>query len=511
MESNELLSVSGLSKDFHSKRVLDDVTFAVAPGEIVALVGRNGTGKSTLGRIIAGTESESAGTISSLGVEYPRASRLEARARGVAMIEQRIDIDPTLTVAQAIFRGTFQQDRPHDALRRQAAWILNEMGMTLSPDELIGEVPRPLYGLIEAARVLTDDAQVVVMDEVSAPLNLAEAAELHEVVRRLVRQGRGVLFISHRLPEALKLADRVLVLRESRLVYSGPTSALTADDLAELMLGTTHVAEPAPAPEPPAGQGGTPLLEVTDLRVPGVVHGVDLTVYTGEIIGLTGSRDSGVFEIGGAITGQVTASARTFVVHGEPRSVLTPADASALRFSYFTGERDELGADPSESVARSMMNSGWTTEAGFHAEVAALRKVIAMMASLELQSNSFHKSVGELSGGDAQKVRLAPLIFEDSDLVVLNSPTRGLDVAAQTQLRRLLNDSVLSGSSAVVVSGDAAELRTWCSRVGVIVDGFLTEWIVPETMSPEEFEHRLHAAHTPTAIDQYHDTEPATA
>ncbi len=119
MESNELLSVSGLSKDFHSKRVLDDVTFAVAPGEIVALVGRNGAGKSTLGRIIAGTESESAGTISSLGVEYPRASRLEARARGVAMIEQRIDIDPTLTVAQAIFRGTFQQDRPHDALRRK--------------------------------------------------------------------------------------------------------------------------------------------------------------------------------------------------------------------------------------------------------------------------------------------------------------------------------------------------------------------------------------------------------
>src|SRR4051812_8744780 len=281
-----LLQVQGLTKSFGARRVLRDVSFRVGAGEIVGLVGTNGAGKSTLGDILAGITAADSGVMTLQGTPYAPLSADDARHLGVGVVEQLVRIDPELTIAQAVFRGTPQARRPPAELRRQAQVLLSAVTLDVDPDTLVGELPHFVHGLVEIARVLAEDTRLVVLDEVSAALLPMEVTGLHAVAGRLSRQGRGVLYISHRLPEMLAVVDRVLVLREGRIALDSPASALDPVRLAAETVGGP-VAPPAPrvTPVPPVAPAALRpsssdevALQVRNLRVPGAVEGVDLLV-----------------------------------------------------------------------------------------------------------------------------------------------------------------------------------------------------------------------------------------
>ncbi|MGY1745064.1 ATP-binding cassette domain-containing protein [Blastococcus sp. SYSU D00695] len=490
-----LLQVEGLTRSFGARRVLRDVTFAIGEGEIVGLVGANGAGKSTLGDIIAGITAPDSGLMSLQGSAYAPLSVEDARHLGVGVVEQLIRIDPALTVAQAVFRGTPSAGRPQAELRRQAQVLLSEVTLDISPDTLVGELPHFVYGLVEIARMLAEDTRLVVLDEVSAALLPAEVTGLHAVADRLRRQGRGVLYISHRLPEMLEVVDRVLVLREGRIALDAPSSEL---DPVRLAAATIEGAAPVPAPRaepaaprpvaaapaaeeaplrPPPADDGEVVLQIRNLRVPGHVDGVDLDLRRGEIIGLTGHRSSGVRELVGALSGELPAITDEVVLHGEPRSTRPAEQAPVLQLPAYSPDEDAYGVDPGETIARTLTDEPWGALTDLRTEIAQLRGVIRTVHSLDVKTLSIRTVFGALSGGDQHKLALARWMASAEDVVVVHEPTRGLDVRARQQVRQLLAEATAHGTSVVVVSVDPDELADCCDRVGIVSGGRVTRWI----------------------------------
>jgi ABC-type sugar transport system ATPase subunit len=498
-----LLQVEGLRKSFGARRVLRDVSFSVAEGEIVGLVGSNGAGKSTLGDILAGITPADAGLMTLQGHPYAPLSADDARHLGVGVVEQLVRIDPELTVARAVFRGTPLADRPQAELRERARVLLAEVTLDVDPDTLVGELPHFVHGLVETARVLAEETRLVVLDEVSAALLPVEVTRLHAVAGRLSLEGRGVLYISHRLPEMLAVVDRVLVLRDGVIALDSP-----AEDLDPVRLAAETVGEPVSLPAPrvasaparsgrddaparastwPAPSDGDVALRVRNLRVPGRVEGVDLLLRQGEVVGLTGHRSSGVQEIAGALTGELPALSDELVLHGEPRSLDSTADEVALRLPAYRPDDDAYGVDPREP---------WGALTDVRSEIASLRGVIRTVHRLDVKTLSIRTVFGALSGGDQHKLALARWMASAQDVVVLHEPTRGLDVRARQQVRQLLDEATAHGTSVVVVSVDPDELAECCDRVGIVADGRVARWIDTSELAVDAVRERIVEAAT---------------
>jgi ribose transport system ATP-binding protein len=509
-----LLQAEGLTKSFGGRRVLRDVSFSIGEGEIVGLVGTNGAGKSTLGDIVAGITAADTGAMTLAGSPYAPLSAEDARHVGVGVVEQLVRIDPELTVAQAVFRGTAQAGRPQDQLRRQAQVLLAEVAADLDPDILVGELPHFVHGLVETARVLAEDTRLVVLDEVSAPLLPSEVTRLHAVAGRLSRQGRGVLYISHRLPEMLEVVDRVLVLREGRIALDCPSASLDPVRLAAETVGgpvpvsvrrASPSAESSPGQDVPAPLPARPApsdevaLRVRNLRVPGRVEGVDLLLRRGEVVGLTGHRTSGVREIAGALTGELPALSDETVLQGTPRSLDPAADADALRLPTYRPDHDAYGVDPGETIARTLTQEAWGTLTDLRKEIATLRGVINTVHKLDVKTLSIRTVFGALSGGDQHKLALARWMASARDVVVLHEPTRGLDVRARDQVRQLLDEATAHGMSVVVVSVDPDELADICHRVGIVAGGRVAHWIDTGELAVDAVRERIVEAATAAA------------
>ncbi|WP_369133663.1 ATP-binding cassette domain-containing protein [Modestobacter sp. I12A-02662] len=505
-----VLQVDGLKKSFGARRVLRDVSFRIDEGEIVGLVGTNGAGKSTMGDILAGITAADAGTMTLKGHPYAPLSAADARHLGVGGIEQLVRIDPGLTVAQAVFRGTPQAGRPQAELREQAQVLLTEVGLDLGPDTPVGELPHFVHGLVEIARMLAEDTDLVVLDEVSAALLPGEVSGLHAVAGRLSRQGRGVLYISHRLPEMLEVVDRVLVLREGRIALDSPAGALDPVRLAAETVGGP-VAPPArrmaPVPQPigdaDAGAPAVPrparsdevALLVRNLRVPGAVEGVDLLVHRGEVVGLTGPRSSGLSEIAAALSGELPAITDEVLLHGEPRLLAARPEDDALRLPAYRPDEDAYGVDPGETIARTLSQERWGALTDLRKEIDTLRGVIRTVHRMDVKTLSIRTAVGALSGGDQHKLALARWMANAArDVVVLHEPTRGLDVRARQQVRQLLDDATALGKAVVVVSVDPDELAECCDRIGVVSGGRVERWIDTGDQALDTVRDRIVAA-----------------
>jgi ribose transport system ATP-binding protein len=516
-----LLQVQGLTKSFGARRVLRDVSFSVGEGEIVGLVGTNGAGKSTLGDVLAGITAADGGTMTLMGHPYAPLSVEDARHLGVGVVQQLVRIDPGLTVAQAVFRGTTQAGRPQAELRPQAQVLLAEVALDVDPDTLVGDLPHFVHGLVETARVLAEDTRLVVLDEVSAALLPLEVSRLHAVTGRLSRQGRGVLYISHRLPEMLEVVDRVLVLREGRIALDSASADLDPVRLAAETVGApvtlppprvASVAPPAPQGSPAGDDAPQELvparataralpaqdevaLRVRNLRVPGRVEGVDLLLHRGEVIGLTGHRSSGVAEIADALTGELPAVTDELLLHGEPRS-LGPADDRGLRLPAYHPDEDAYGVDPGETIARTLTQEAWGALTDIRKEIASLRGVIRTVHRLDVKTLSISTVFGALSGGDQHKLALARWMASAHDVVVLHEPTRGLDVRARMQVRQLLDEATAHGTSVVVVSVDPDELAECCDRVGIVSGGRVARWIDTRELAVDAVRDRIVEAAT---------------
>jgi ribose transport system ATP-binding protein len=334
---------------------------------------------------------------------------------------------------------------------------------------------------VEAVRMLAEDASVVIMDEVGASFNLHEIEDLHFIVTRLARQGRGVIYISHRLREIKLISDRIAVLRDGQITKLLDPHQASTDDIAEAMLSRRVVRRP-PTRKPPVDEA---ILQVRGLSVADRVRSVSFDLHAGEILGFTGPRNSGMHELALGLVGRLVTTREQLVVQGQDRVIHSPTDAVNLRIGYFSDNDDEIGiTNGQETIATFMMGPEvLAANQDLASEVRGLRDIIERIKRLRIKTPGIGRELETLSGGDRQKIALTKWMAEDRDILVLNEPTRGLDVGARATLLEVLRDHVAAGRSALVFSSAVDDLIEWADRIVVMRGGAIVQ-----TLERHEFE-----------------------
>ncbi len=490
-----VLSISGLGKRYPGVAALTDVDLDIRAGEIHALVGENGAGKSTLVRCLSGVERRDAGTMTFAGKPLDPTSAADALRAGIQVVHQELALLPGLSIAENLFLQRLPRrfgivDR--GALRRQAAELLERVGLALPPDTPVSELGIAQQQLVEIARALSRRCRLLVMDEPTATLTPRETARLFEIIQSLTSTGVAVLFISHHLDEIFQIADRVTVLRNGRRVDTRDLAGLTTAELVAMMVGRDLAHEyPSVEPSPP----GPVLLEVSDLRRTPQSPPVSLTVRAGEVVGIAGLVGSGRTETMRAIFGADRMASGEISMHGRPINPRTPRDAVRHGISLATEDRKDQGLVLDLSVAAniSLASVGKVSRWGFLRPRAEAAAADDMSRRLEVRAASVAQRVRTLSGGNQQKVILARWLAADTELLIVDEPTRGIDVGARYEIHQLLREVAGTGRGVLVVSSDLPELIGICDRIIVFSRGRVAGEVDRAHFDPE---HILNLAYS---------------
>ena len=474
-----LFACRGLSKHYGGVPVLRDVDFEVRRGEIHALLGANGAGKSTLSKLIAGLVHPTAGTMLLGGGNYRPREKREAERAGVQIVHQELNLIPTLSVAENLFFGRLPQRAGmlrRGELRRRASDLLQRFGLGwLHQDQPVAALGVGQRQLVEIAAALARDCRLLLLDEPTAALGSHEVEQLFGWLRQLQRQGVGMVFISHRLDEVARIADRTTVLRDGMRVGTWHTSEHSADAAVEAMSGESarsgHAGFVSYTREEVA-------LEVQGLSA-GIVESVSLQVRVGERLGITGLVGAGRTELLRAIFGADTATAGSVVTRrmAKPRAFRSPAEAVSAGCAMVTEDRQADGLLLSQSV---LCNTSLSSIGDIFSRFGLLRRsaestaVQEQCAALDVRCRSLSQLVRALSGGNQQKVVVARWLLRDADVLLFDEPTRGIDVAARRRIYRLLDALAAAGKAILIVSSDWEEIEETCDRVVVLARGRLT-------------------------------------
>ncbi|MBL9214424.1 MAG: sugar ABC transporter ATP-binding protein [Opitutaceae bacterium] len=469
------LEFHGLTKRFPGVLALDGVSFGVERGTCHALIGENGAGKSTLGKILAGVQTADGGTIRLDGREIRPASPLDARGLGIAMVHQELAFCPNLSIAENLCLGDLPRragfvDRA--ALRARARAMLAAIGADLDPDALIGTLSTGREQLVQIAAAVGTGARVLVMDEPSSSLSAAETRELFRLVRDLKARGLTLLYVSHRLEELFALCDRLTVLRDGRHVATEPIAATNPPRVVTQMIGR----ELAPAaPLHLTRPLGPECLRVEGLASPGKFAGIDLTVRAGEIVGIAGIVGAGRSEVAQAVFGLDPAATGRVAVRG--RSVPLGSRDAALAAGIGLVPEDRkrqglvLGLSCRENISLASLPA--LTRAGWVRRAAEQTLARRYTERLRVRMPSLEAVTAGLSGGNQQKIALAKWLARGCDVLLIDEPTRGVDVGAKAEIYRLLDELACEGKALLVVSSELPELIGLCRRIVVMREGRL--------------------------------------
>jgi ribose transport system ATP-binding protein len=492
-----LLEVERVSKGFSGIPVLKDVSLSLAAGRVLGIVGENGAGKSTLMNVLGGIVAADAGAVRLAGAEFRPRGPAEAMSRGVAYIHQELNLLPNLSVAENLFlarlprRGFLVSRRRLEADARER---LLAVGLEVSPWALVGELGPGARQLVEIARALAADARVVILDEPTTSLTAPEAERLFALVHRLRGEGRGLLYVSHALGDVLRLADDVLVLRDGEAVASGPAAGFDEPRLIALMVGRAiETVFPARAAAPPSD----PALELEKLGRKGAFREVSLTVRPGEVVGLAGLMGAGRTEVLRAIFGLEPPDSGDVRVHGR-RLRPGPREAIARGLAIVTEDRRADGLVLDASVAANLALASLPAHArGGWIDRGALARVLAAQAeAVRLDAPAgVGRPARTLSGGNQQKVVLGKWLLGRPSVVLLDEPTRGIDVGAKQHVYRLVADLAAAGAAVLLASSEIEELLGLADRILVLRRGS----VVDELARPEFDRERILAAALGTA------------
>ncbi|KVF70874.1 sugar ABC transporter ATP-binding protein [Burkholderia sp. FL-7-2-10-S1-D7] len=472
-----VLSVSGVGKTY-AEPVLADVTLTLAAGEALALTGENGAGKSTLSKIIGGLVDPTTGTMQLGGQAYAPASRTQAEALGVRMVMQELNLLPTLTVAENLFLNRLPRrfgiiDRAR--LRDDARAAMAQVGLdAVDPDTPVGALGIGHQQMVEIARNLIGDCRVLILDEPTAMLTAREVELLFEQIDRLKARGVAIVYISHRLEELARVAERVAVLRDGRLVHVGDMAATTSDGLVTLMVGRElgeHI-------DLGARHLGAPRLVVSGMTRGTAVQDVSLEVRSGEIFGISGLIGAGRTELLRLIYGADTPDAGMIAVGNplKPAHIGSPVDAVRHGIALITEDRKGEGLLLSQSVT-SNVSLGQLDRLARGGIVDTARETALaeqQIDALRIRTHGAAQAVGELSGGNQQKVVIGRWLARDMGVLLFDEPTRGIDVGAKFEIYTLMGVLAREGRALVVVSSDLRELMLICDRIGVMSAGRMT-------------------------------------
>jgi ribose transport system ATP-binding protein len=481
-------------------RALDGVDLDVRKGEVHCLLGQNGAGKSTLIKILSGAHQPDSGTISLDGEPVQLSTPTAAMRAGIATIYQELDLVNGLSVAENIFLGhehaRFGFNRRGET-RRDTTQLLARLGHPeIAPDTEVGGLSPAAKQIVSMARALSHDARLIIMDEPSAALAHDEVANLFRIIRDLAGHGVSVVYISHRLDEIREIGDRVTVLKDGRAVASGlPARDTPTREIVSLMTGRSieHA-----FPDRTAAEFGEDVLRVTELTIPGVVDRVSFTVRAGEIVGLAGLVGSGRSEILEAVYGARPASG-TVEVKGRPVRG-GPHGAVRLGVGLAPEERKAQALLLDQSVAANITLAtlkkharfGWIDRRGERAEAKRL------IEALDVRPPDLDRAIRTLSGGNQQKAVLARWLAEDRTVLLLDEPTRGVDVGAKAEIYRLISELSATGLAVVVVSSEMEELMGLSTRILIMREGELVAEVDGERATEVEL---LSHAVAPTDTD----------
>jgi ribose transport system ATP-binding protein len=486
-----LLRMRGIVKEFPGARALDGVDLEVRPGEVHCLLGQNGAGKSTLIKILAGAHQPTAGEVLLDEAPVTIPDPVAALRLGIATIYQELDVVDGLTVAENIYLGHELArggvTRRSDAARRTRE-IMQRLGHPeISPHREVGRLPAAGKQIVQLARALSRDARVVVMDEPSAVLDSEEVGNLHRIVRELTAEGVAVVYISHRLEEIRQLGDRITVLKDGRTVATGlPVADTPTKELIRLMTGRS--VEYAFPDRPGVPEDAAPVLEVEGLGLGNVFSDVSLTVRAGEIVGLAGLVGSGRSEILETIYGARRATSGSVRVGG--KRLRTGVDAAvAAGIGLCPEERKSQGLLLDEPVYRNITLSTFARlgRGGLLDERAERAAAREQVEALDLRPASVDRDARTLSGGNQQKALLARWLVHGCRVLLLDEPTRGVDVGARAEIYGLIRRLADAGTAVLVVSSEIPEVLGMADRVLVISDG----QAVHEGLADEIDEHAV--------------------
>lgn len=474
-----LIQMQGIEKAFAGVHACSDCQFELREGEVHALIGENGAGKSTLMKILAGVYSKDAGTISLRGREVDITSPHSAQDLGITMIHQELNLMPHLTIAQNIFIGREPRSRvpfllDDTKLNQQAQGLLNSLHLNLNPKARVGGLTVARQQMVEIAKALSYNAQVLIMDEPTAALTEAEIEELFAMIKRLRSQGIGIVYISHRMEEIMRITDRVTVMRDGRYIDTLNTADATIDTIISLMVGRTIYESKPEIPEIPSQDI---VLEVRNLNRGRELQNVSFSLRRGEILGFAGLMGAGRTEVARAIVGADPVESIELKVKGQPVNIRSPKDAVAHGIGYLSEDRKRYGLITGMDVAnnicmaslRDFLQPVGTINDGKIAQTAQHH-----VDALSVKTPSVKQRVRNLSGGNQQKVVIAKWLTADTDVLIFDEPTRGIDVGAKNEIYKLLNELAHQGKSIIMISSELPEILRMSHRIIVMCEGRIT-------------------------------------
>ena len=486
-----ILSMQKIDKRFSGVHALKSVDFELRAGEIHALMGENGAGKSTLMKALTGIYPKDSGEIHYLGKLYNPRDPKEALGRGIGIIHQELNMMEHLTVAQNIFigrestkgKGLFLDDKK---VNQRAEVLFKRLNMDIDPKETLGNLTVGKQQMVEIAKAVSHNLKILILDEPTAALTETEINELFAIMRDLAAKGVGMIYISHRMDEIGQITDRVTVMRDGENAGVGNTKELSKEDIINMMVGRVIYEEPKQQSNVPAD--AEVVLKVNSLNAGRLVKDVSFELKRGEILGFAGLMGAGRTETARALFGADPLDSGYIEINGKPVKISSPMDAVRHGIGYLSEDRKRYGLALGLSVTENSILAAYDDfEHGLFVHKKKVAKITSeYVDTLKIKTPSVEQLLKNLSGGNQQKVVIAKWLIKNSEILIFDEPTRGIDVGAKSEIYTLMNALVKEGKSIIMISSELSEVLRMSDRVLVMCEGRVTGELDIKDASQEE-------------------------
>ena len=472
-----ILSMKGITKSFSGVAALKNAALDLKAGEVVALMGENGAGKSTLMKILTGIYSKDSGEIQYMGQEVCFKGPAESEEAGISIVHQELNMMNDLTVAQNLFIGREEMNGfliDDKKMNEKARELFKVLKIDINPAEKIGNLTVGKQQMVEIAKAISSKAKVIIFDEPTAALTDSEIEELFKVIRDLKKQGTGMVYISHRMDEINVISDRVIVMRDGEYVGTLITKECSKDDIIKLMVGRAIFGEPKTASN--VAKDAPVVLKCENLNRGKAVKDVSFELRKGEILGFSGLMGAGRTEVARLIFGADKKDSGKIFINGKEVTINTPEDAVAHGIGYLSEDRKRYGLIVDKSVEENTVISSLNDFVkGIFIDKAKSKEVSKKyVESLKTKTPSVSQLVKKLSGGNQQKVVIAKWLVRNSDILIFDEPTRGIDVGAKSEIYALMEKLAKEGKSIIMISSELPEVLRMSDRVIVMCEGRIT-------------------------------------
>ena len=485
--SEYILEMRNIIKTYPGVKALDDVSLSIKKGEVHAIVGENGAGKSTFIKVITGAITPDSGSILYKGQSYPHFNPQQAKKLGIGCIYQEFNHFPGLTVAEniLIFSEGYKYSRykiNYSKMQKDAKAISDSIGVKLDPKKLVSELSVGMQQIVEIARAVAENVELLIMDEPSAPLTNNEIDCMMSIIAELKKHGTAIIYISHRLNEVFRISDRVSVMMDGKLITTLNTSETNHDELVKHMIGR-ELKKTFPPRMTPVGE---PVLEVKGLTGNGV-EDISFVLKEGEILGFAGLLGCGRTETMQLIYGAVSKESGTILLHGKPIEMKSTAIALDNGIGLIPEDRKRHGGLMNQSIAWNItLSSLKKVSRGLVINTKKEKEIaLAYIERLSIKTPSLHQSLKNLSGGNQQKVVVAKVLATNADIIIFDEPTRGIDVKAKQEIYDLMRELSENGKSIIMISSEMEEVIGLSDRVIVLHEGRIAGELLKDELSQE--------------------------